>query len=73
MGKGFWPTLPLHIPYSPGMSHWWDPVWWIFQIVVMSAVLLTLRKVAIDVDSFKASASKTMKSGSADKPPNFPG
>lgn len=49
-GFGFWPKLPLSIPYSAGISHWWDPFWWIFQIVVMGTILLTLRKVAKSVD-----------------------
>ena len=48
--RPFFPTLPLKIPYSPGISHWWDPMWWIFQIVVMSFLLLGLRKVAMDID-----------------------
>ncbi len=48
--RSFFPSLPLKIPYSPGISHWWDPMWWIFQIVVMSFLLLGLRKVAIDID-----------------------
>ena len=52
--RPFFPTLPLKIPYSPGISHWWDPMWWIFQIVVMTVLLITLRKVAMDIDRERA-------------------
>ncbi|AUW93845.1 MAG: hypothetical protein C7B44_11490 [Sulfobacillus thermosulfidooxidans] len=54
MGNNFWPHLPLRIPYSIGMAHWWDPMWWIFQIVVMTVLLITLRKVAMDIDRERA-------------------
>lgn len=47
---GFWPKVPFYIPYSPGMPGWWDLVWWIFQIIVMSALLLTLHNVALRED-----------------------
>lgn len=50
MANNFWPHLPLNIPYSPGIAHWWDPMWWVFQIVVMTTLLITLRKVALDID-----------------------
>ncbi|PSR26078.1 MAG: hypothetical protein C7B43_15165 [Sulfobacillus benefaciens] len=55
--RPFFPTLPLKIPYSPGISHWWDPMWWIFQIVVMSFLLLGLRKVAMDIDRARGEQS----------------
>ncbi|MCY0875237.1 MAG: hypothetical protein OWT28_03030 [Firmicutes bacterium] len=47
---GFWPKVPFYIPYSPGMPGWWDLVWWIFQIVVMSALLFALHKVGLRED-----------------------
>ncbi|MHB1683004.1 MAG: hypothetical protein ACYCYO_09330 [Bacilli bacterium] len=46
----FWPTLPFYIPYSPGMPNWWDLVWWIFELVIMSLLLVTLTVVATRVD-----------------------
>lgn len=46
----FWPSIPFYIPYSPGMPSWWDLVWWIFQLVVMSALLLLLHNVAMRED-----------------------
>jgi hypothetical protein len=78
MSAGFWPTLPLKMPYSEGMSHWWDPAWWIFQIVVMSILLLTLRRVAMSVDrdeSSKPSTSRRPGVGRTptDNPPTLPG
>lgn len=57
--RSFFPTLPLKIPYSPGIAHWWDPMWWIFQIVVMSFLLLALRKVAIDIDRAREDDGKS--------------
>lgn len=47
---GFFPHLPIRIPYSPGIAHWWDPFWWLFQIVVMATLLMVFRKVALHVD-----------------------
>ncbi len=46
----FFPHLPVRIPFSPGIAHWWDPFWWFFQIVVMTVLLITFRKVALRVD-----------------------
>lgn len=46
----FWPSLPLHIPYSEGIAHWWDPSWWIYQVVVMTLLLMYLRKLGKRVD-----------------------
>ncbi|AUW93327.1 MAG: hypothetical protein C7B44_00960 [Sulfobacillus thermosulfidooxidans] len=77
MSGGFWPTLPLKIPYSEGVPHWWDPAWWIFQIVVMTILLLTLRRVALSVDksdkAAKTSASGRRPGASSDQPPSIPG
>lgn len=47
---GFFPSLPVRIPFSPGIQHWWDPFWWAFQIIVMTVLLMTFRKVAMSVD-----------------------
>lgn len=77
MGGGFWPTLPLKMPYSEGMPHWWDPAWWIFQIIVMSILLLTLRRVAMSIDrDEKPSQSASRRPGTStntQKPPSIPG
>ncbi len=51
---GFFPSLPVRIPYSPGIQHWWDPFWWAFQIIVMAVLLLTFRKIAMSVDEDNA-------------------
>ncbi len=76
MGNGFWPTLPLKMPYSEGVPHWWDPAWWIFQIVVMTILLLTLRRVAMSIDrsdtAAKAKSGRRPGAG-ADQPPSIPG
>ncbi|PSR28411.1 hypothetical protein SAMN00768000_0842 [Sulfobacillus thermosulfidooxidans DSM 9293] len=47
---GFFPYLPIRIPYSPGIAHWWDPFWWLFQIIVMTVLLISFRKVALRID-----------------------
>ena len=46
----FFPHLPVRVPFSPGIAHWWDPFWWLFQIVIMTVLLITFRKVALRVD-----------------------
>ncbi|OLZ11631.1 hypothetical protein [Sulfobacillus thermosulfidooxidans] len=76
MGGGFWPTLPLKMPYSEGVPHWWDPAWWIFQIVVMSILLLTLRKVAMSIDraeKVEKEQSVSRRRSPGTPPPNIPG
>lgn len=47
---GFFPGLPVRIPYSPGMEHWWDIFWWAFQITAMAYLLIFFRKSADQVD-----------------------
>lgn len=47
----FFPGLPVRIPYSPGMEHWWDIFWWAFQIAAMAYLLIFFRKSADRVDS----------------------
>ncbi len=51
LGVGFFPGLPVRIPYSPGMEHWWDLFWWAFQIAVMSYLLIFFRQSADRVDA----------------------
>ncbi len=46
----FFPTLPFRIPHSPGISHWWDIFWWVFQLVVMTTMVLLLRHWAVSFD-----------------------
>jgi len=48
--SSFWPSIPFYIPYSPGMPSWWDLVWWVFQLIVMSLLLLWLHSVALRED-----------------------
>lgn len=48
--NGFWPTLPIYVPDSPGTPLWWDLFWWGFQVVVMTSVLFMLRHWAVKVD-----------------------
>lgn len=50
-GVAFFPGLPVRIPYSPGMEHWWDLFWWAFQIAAMAFLLIFFRKSADAVDS----------------------
>ncbi|PWI57816.1 hypothetical protein [Sulfoacidibacillus thermotolerans] len=57
--NGFWPSIPFYIPYSPGMPNWWDLVWWIFQLVIMSALLLILHLVATREDQVGNDESKS--------------
>lgn len=45
-----WPTAPFYIPYSPGMPNWWDLVWWVFQIGIMSLLLWLLSHIALGID-----------------------
>lgn len=46
----FWPTFPYLIPASQGMPLWWYISWWIFQIVVMGAILYLITRWAVRVD-----------------------
>lgn len=67
---GFWPHVPYIIPSSQGMPMWWDILWWVFQIVIMTAVLLLLRVWATKVDRAneqeQTAAMAAAKSGGAD-------
>ncbi|MCI0182278.1 MAG: hypothetical protein OWR52_10420 [Acidibacillus sp.] len=53
MGNNFWPTLPIKIPYSEGMPLWWDIVFWIFQAVVMTTLVLLLIRWATRIDHIR--------------------
>jgi hypothetical protein len=46
----FWPTLPFLIPTTEGTQMWWDIFWWIFQIVIMSTLIILLTKWALKMD-----------------------
>ncbi len=63
----FFPGLPVRIPYSPGVEHWWDLFWWAFQIAAMAYLLIFFRKSADRVD-----ARFWKKSPTAQKKPKKP-
>lgn len=46
----FWPSFPFIIQPSQGLPLWWDLSWWIFQIVIMCAVLYLITRWAVRVD-----------------------
>ena len=50
---GFWPSLPISIPASPGVPLLWDIVWWLFQAIVMVVLLIALRSIALRVDRIR--------------------
>lgn len=63
LAVAFFPGLPVRIPYSPGMEHWWDIFWWAFQIAAMSYLLIFFRKSADRVDArFNKKSSAKPKS-----------
>lgn len=69
----FFPTLPFRIPHSPGISHWWDIFWWVFQLVVMTTMVLLLRHWAVSFDrEHQAPADRAVKRTTA-IPPEGPG
>lgn len=70
MPNGFWPTLPYFIPHSPGIAHWWDIFWWAFQLIVMSSLLLGLRKMALRIDRRREASSDAVETP---RSPTFPG
>ncbi|MHB1627186.1 MAG: hypothetical protein ACYCVB_02240 [Bacilli bacterium] len=49
----FWPTLPIKIPYSEGMPMWWDIVFWLFQAVVMTGLVIMLVKWGTGIDRMR--------------------
>lgn len=51
LAVAFFPGLPVRIPFSPGMEHWWDLFWWAFQIGTMAYLLILFRKSADRVDA----------------------
>lgn len=50
VAMGFFPALPIRIPFSPGMEHWWDLFWWALQFVAMALLLITFRRTSDWVD-----------------------
>jgi hypothetical protein len=71
--ENFWPSFSnFIIPHSVGIPHWWDIFWWCFQIVIMGALVLALRKIALRQDSAMESKGVT-RSGTSTAPPSFPG
>ena len=40
---GFFPNLPFYVPKTPGIAHWWDPVWWAVHMLIMGSILLVLK------------------------------
>ena len=61
MHNSFWPTLPIVIPKSPGIALWWDIVFWLFQAVVMTTLLVVLRKWALGVDRLRSGKTSPPK------------
>lgn len=47
----FWPVLPFVIPSSEGIPIWWDIFWWAFQVVIMTTILVLLRRWAVREDN----------------------
>ena len=73
MKENFWPSFSnFVIPHSGGPPHWWDIFWWCFQIVVMAALVLALRKIAVGQDLARESKG-TAQTGTSTAPPSFPG
>lgn len=63
----FFPTLPFIIPHSEGTAIWWDIAWWVFQIVIMTVLVVLITKWAVNMDKeFDSTVQKTGKS--ANKP-----
>lgn len=73
MKELFFPTIPYFIPHSAGLAHWWDIFWWVFQIVVMSTLVLVFRKWAIGFDREQEAGMTQGTSTSAKVPPQSPG
>lgn len=53
----FFPTLPLLIPASQGVPLWWYISWWIFQIVVMGAIIWVVTRWALGIDKLMSKRS----------------
>jgi hypothetical protein len=54
--ESFFPYFPFRIPHQPGIAHWWDIFWWIVQLVVMTSLLIGLRRLGVGMDEEKGSA-----------------
>jgi hypothetical protein len=46
----WFPHFPFSIPSAPGIANWWDIFWWCFQLAVMTALLLGLRRIGLGMD-----------------------
>lgn len=54
--EAFFPYFPFQIPHQAGIAHWWDIFWWIVQLVVMTSLLIGLRRLGVGMDEEKSSA-----------------
>ncbi len=59
----FWPTLPFFIPKSQGMPLWFDLFWWAFQIVIMTTLLLSLRRWGMKLDADREKVYRSRVNG----------
>lgn len=48
--ENFWPSLPYIVPGSEGLPLWWAISWWIFQVVIMGAILWLIFRWATRID-----------------------
>jgi hypothetical protein len=69
--ENFWPTLPFFVPGSQGVPLWWDILWWVFQIVVMSFVLYIVTRWALKIDRL-SNENVTTPSKKSDVPSDSP-
>lgn len=60
---GFFPSLPIRIPHSPGVPLWWDPLWWLFQIVVSGLIVFIYTRIGSQVDQDYGEVSQKSKTG----------
>ncbi|MEB3102023.1 hypothetical protein [Ferviditalea candida] len=68
----FWPQLPFIIPNSQGTQIWWDILWWIFQIAVMTFLIIILTRWATGMDRDMQKEMEALESGAdshTDLPP----
>lgn len=71
----FFPHFPYFIPGSTGIPHWWDIFWWSWQLIIMSAVLLGVRALALRWDRDRDAAEFGTQKSRPDTsvPPDGPG
>ncbi|AEJ41164.1 hypothetical protein TPY_3006 [Sulfobacillus acidophilus TPY] len=60
----FLPHLPIRIPNSPGLPIWWDLMWWLFQILVMTSLLFYFNRIAghLDGEDIRTQEQKVIES-----------